>query len=392
MKPKVFFSHGFNEGNGDREKKEEKIVNFWEGLLNEVFDSENVIAGKKPTEISVIKKTLKRIDECSILFVVFPRRSQLKSGGYNTSSNIVSETGYALGKGIPVFGVREEGVAENEVGMALFFSLDFPVFRSRLDLLKANKDYHRKFIEEGRKLVGEDNAFPCSCEEALKEVIVCQNGFGKIRCAYKIKFIKDKKGDISLNHGLSLGDSAKKGSKLLSLDIIRKQNPHKAVYEAKYFFNCQVTKGLNTSVSLVLLKQSIDEIKFNLVFKGDFKTGQEIEYEYIIGGPDLFSVNSFDLEKGKRTKDLSYVISNFFLNFADISNLTYIIKFEKGVDSLSQKPTFEYFSEGGDSMGENGKPSSFTSERKGAYYTTYQRKDNDVKYSKGNLVAIWKPL
>lgn len=395
MEPKIFFSHSFR-------KKDNRSTEFFRTLLFEIFGSKNILTGEKPTTPDLYKKTLRKIDDSDAVFVVFPKRDKIGNGNWATSPDVIFETGYAIGQGRRVFGFKEKGVDKDKIGMARFASLKnsdsslvFPDFNATsLDTLKSQENDFREFIKNIKEEIEEKMEMPYLCLNATKEVIVCHKGYGKIRNFYR-HLIKIPKKKLLFEHFFNLEKSAKKGSKLQSFKEMKSRNPHEAYRNNDYFFSSQIIKGEVSSFKPVntTLEESSTKLHFFFEICGPFKKNQVIEYEFAVGGPNLFPVSSSELQKGKRMKDSSYVESDFGLAFTKIENLAFIVKFEKEkeVDILSKEPTFEFFYPEGKTAEIDEKPKLFDEKRKGAFYTTYQRKKSSVTLPREWLKAVWKP-
>ena len=374
--PKVFYSHGMER---DERGIKEGYVKFFKELLEEVFGRKNILEGNAAS-LTVDETTLERIKECDLVYALFSGRSELKKeGNWYPPSGVIYETGYAKALGTSVYGVIEKGV--QEMGMIRFSSpegktsaVNIPRFDSFEDL-ESRRKFFKNNIQKAKLAIIKEGEMGFHCLNASHELVVCKDGYGICRYSrrFRVKYPPDDK-TLPFTHHFY---TEREDCPLPTFEEMSSRVPHDAYKSDDFFFASRMVEGnfrLNIDPADIIIDASRTKLDFQITVSGSFAKGDEFEYEYAIGGPNLCLVSS-------EQKD------SFTFPHTRIDEAVLTLSFERGVDNLKTEPTFALFSYDKKRMRQETERDF--DKRIGALYTSYSKRESDLSLFGGKLSVAW---
>lgn len=122
--------------------------------------------------------------------------------------DVLIECGYAEALGLRIYGVVDELVDQPQQGLLRFSSTNYPRYNKN-QLEKRRTDY-RNYANGILQDLGPSLSLPYEYEEIVKDVTVCNDGYGVIRLQYKV-LLKEDQPQFKGVHKIGFGSSAKKG-------------------------------------------------------------------------------------------------------------------------------------------------------------------------------------
>ncbi len=372
----AFLSYSFSE-------EDNEIKNFFYQLLEE--HNINVLTGEPEDATTISGKIYPKIDKSDFVVGVFTSRYSTDSG-YMPPPAVISELSYAKGKNKPIYGFREKEVNLNSLGLLAHEGLNLPTFTR--DNLSQERTKCKQYIEHLNilKQKGLRENFKYSIYS--KDVTVYSNGYGVIR--FRCKILTKSETFRSVLHYFALGDSAIKDLKIPSRDKLNSNNITSR-WQNEPFLNFKLINSHDTQINesdidINFLKYTEEDFKFHIRFPKIDKN-QYITYEWAVGFPNLFPVNSKDLEHGKRKADRDHALSTIpnIINKCDVLN--FIVRFE-GFPKFIDIPSIRVY----DNTNELVKNLDFDQQISSIYSVYVVNFIGGVDLPGGHIVAQWKPI
>lgn len=368
--------------------KDKPVTDYFETLLKRLEYKLNIRSVKDRRTEKVQEKIYNEIDNADVVIGLYTKESFDDSEKiYKPPVWVVSEINYALGRqkilGKPkkLLLFRDEEVPRKEATFIALEGHEIVPFNS--NNLDANREQYDQYLKDLYKTIDIHPELTYKINDWTWIITVFLNGNGMLRNKCSVVILEPKK-FMGVRHGfeLNIEDELPTLTKLKkSLLQERFINPF---FSTRLIRINQTLLEKEIELKIKSIQSTNKKKSFYIQFPFRFKVNDVLEYEWAWGFRSIFPKTKREL-RTKRFKKKSYAEAHLDLKYAEVTNLSIQINFERGSE-LDKVPFI------GSSLVYEDKPSTitrFSDIKKTIFYDSYL--SSIIKNPYGFYMVRWVP-